>query len=724
MNSKYRTKLHIEPHKNVAPLVLASLFSTFIMHLSTGLKILDPRHASWLSILDGRSEISWEYFRRTPFPNWLSGDLYLYGMESTKPLFYSTTPPLYALILRPFSIFFSDRFQFLGLMILLNLILIYFIAFKIFSFLSLNSFFSNAGAVLILISPVTLHRFIDQTHYVLTANWLILLAIYFVLKKSQNSVQWSLLISGSLMIHTYYFPMILVLYLTWIAFCFFNKKAKVNEFLKVIFFTFFLSSLGLSISGFFRDVQSASFETFGYYKTNLTSLFNSDGWSKIIPPLSKSSGDYEGFGFPGISFFLILLFTIWYLIKAQGTKKRLIPNYSFLALWTSSILLFIFSLSGNIDFLDTRLLTLFYPDFIGEFISLFRATGRFIWVLSYVFMISVFAYLFTNLAEKTLISVLLFIFILCIQIYDTYPKFSSQKYVRFLIENKFNLESSFWDDINLCYEAVNSVPAHKFSSHAYELSTKLSVNNVGIYPAFSARDSVEEVQFMIKDMRDDLKLGNYDPKRLYVFQDSKYATTPKEIKLDKRIALGTMSDNSRAAEIDGLLIIAPEFENCKKLHKNYKNIFTIKNNNLFSMRDEILKFGADKKTNDFLVEGWSPPEKWGVWSNSERASLIFKASQNQIVKEIILKGNFFEPDSTQVLSYKIEINKKNADYSIKKLNNQTNIHINVFNSLNNNGVFLLDFLFSDLSSPKDNNLSEDTRLLGYALKEIQIIYEK
>lgn len=719
----YKTKFDVKVYHNFYAILIGALSSLIILYFSTGLKILNPSYDNWLTIGDGRSEISWEYYRRTPFPDWLFGDLFLYGMESSKPLFYSTTSPLYALALRPFSHLLTDRFQFLGLMLLVNLVLVYFISFKIFSYLNLNNLLSHFGAFLILLSPVTLHRFIDQTHYVLTANWLILLAIYLVFKQSLNFITWSILISASFLVHVYYAPMIISIYLTWILISFITKQSVFFKFIKTILLASAISSFGLFVSGFFKDTASASLGVIGYYKSNLVSPFNASGWSRSMPELVQASGDYEGFSFPGIGFLLISIISIWFAIKFRISKQESAVSFSFISLWISSVLLFILSLSGNIDFLQFRILTFLYPDFFMDLITPFRATGRFTWVLSYVFMISVFVYVFKNF-KNNWVSVPLLILILFIQIYDTYPKISSQKYSRYLIESQFKLESSFWDDVNLCYEAVNSVPAHKFSSHSHELSTKLSVNNVGIYPAFSARDSVEEVQSMIKDMRDDIKFGNYDPDRLYVFQDSEYATTPEEIKLDKRIALGTMSNNSRAAQIDGLLVIAPNFNNCEKLHKNYKNIFTIKNNNLFFISNAALKFGGNEKANNSLVEGWSPPEKWGVWSNSERASLIIKSSESKSVDNLVLKGDFFEPVTEKSFSYKINVNKKEVDHSVKKILNQTYIYIDLLEIPNNEGVLLIDFLFTNLSSPKDNNISDDTRLLGFALKEMQLAYRE
>lgn len=353
-------------NKNLTTGFVSVLFSMCVLLFASGLKILSGNNTGWLTVEDGRAEISWEFFRRTRFPNWLFGEVYLYGMDSVNNLYFTSLPPLYALILRPFSSLLPDRFQFFGIMLLINLSLIYFISFKIFSYFSFSYTLSNLGSMLMVLSPLSLHRMIDLSHYVLTANWLILLAFYLIFQNKKNSNTWSLIFLLSILINAYYTFMLLLIYTTWMIAEVYKNKRDLFYALKTFLLSLGYMGLGLFVSGFFRDIEPAAASGYGYYKSNLLSLFNANGWSKIFPDFYQSPGDYEGFGYPGISFYILLFLCglIYFYRKLLLIPVNLnFPN-GYLSIFRASLILLFLSFSDRIDFLNSTLVLIPYPVFL------------------------------------------------------------------------------------------------------------------------------------------------------------------------------------------------------------------------------------------------------------------------------------------------------------------------------------------------------------------------
>ena len=87
-----------------------------------------------------------------------------------------------SLILRPFSFLMGDRFQYFGIFLFVTFALNYLIAKKIFSYLEFNYLNSSFSAIIVSLSPIILNRYIDNTHYSLTAAFLIFYGIFLVLK--------------------------------------------------------------------------------------------------------------------------------------------------------------------------------------------------------------------------------------------------------------------------------------------------------------------------------------------------------------------------------------------------------------------------------------------------------------------------------------------------------------------------------------------------------------
>lgn len=129
----------------------------------------------------------------------------------------------------------------------------------------------------------------------------------------------------------------------------------------------------------------------GKYSANLNSLFNSNNRCSLFKmlPLMEITQD-EGFGYLGAGVLLLLGCTvgIWIVhILHQKKKENFRIKYAFsISVWIVLALSFILAWSPTVTLGQQILFKISYPDFIMERLSIFRASGRFIWCVGYIIM--------------------------------------------------------------------------------------------------------------------------------------------------------------------------------------------------------------------------------------------------------------------------------------------------------------------------------------------------
>jgi hypothetical protein len=200
--------------KKYLHLLLSFIFPIVILSFTSGIEIINPSNVNWLSYGDGQVEIAWEFYRNSSFFQFPVGQNYDYGMEISSSIIYNGIDPLFALFFKIFQFLLPERFQYFGLVIFANLALVYFVSTKIISLFTRSVALQTLFSLIILLSPVTLHRYIEYTHYTLTANWLILWSIYLTLNKKYSVFAWVLVLALSALTHPYYIVMTFPFFLT------------------------------------------------------------------------------------------------------------------------------------------------------------------------------------------------------------------------------------------------------------------------------------------------------------------------------------------------------------------------------------------------------------------------------------------------------------------------------------------------------------------------------
>lgn len=680
----------------------------------TGLKILNPRYDDWLAEGDGTYEIAWEFFRNTPFPEWLVGRVDSYGLEMSRPSLY-ILPTLFSFSLRPFSWILGERFQFIGLMLLLNLVLHFYFSsliFKLFSFTKIPIFLSST---LLLLSPILWVRIVEHTHYALTSNWIILAGFYLFLKRDLGRVKWFLLTLSSILIFPYYAVMIGAIFATFLVYYKYKKQITFFELLTLSFIFFSAGIVSGLISGYFFFSSDMTEDQY-IFASNLNTLINASGWSQILHPRDELPLNYEGFAFLGSHILLISILVLIALFFRKIIKKKFTPNlstYSILSIPTS--ILFGLSLGQEV-FFDTKNIIEIPDLFLYDISNLyFRSPGRFTWPLVYFLSIFVIAKLFQLTSEKT------FFFILVLSIgfgiYDMKPALSKNRDTRFDSLYESPLKSDFWKEISVCYDSIYSVPPVTSAHLLYPIAKVAYPQKLSIMPAAIPRVPPHEQDSRQQQYREDFKLGNFSDRAIYVFQKAYFV--PDEITEENyRVAKGTMNETSRSGAIDGFNIIAPNFSNCKSLRARYGDKLKTGPSNEFLIADKEILLNS-KENVKYLLSGWSDLETWGVWTSDYWSEILIR--NNYRFDTIVLEGHGFELDDHNTPNMQIYLNNiliKDIDYVDPKTHK---IVITIPRSERKSPTFLIQLRFENLKSPREVNGVNDDRLLGYALKKIQIL---
>lgn len=199
-------------------------------------------------------------------------------------------------------------------------------------------------------------------HTALASHFLILfsLYLYFFAKKYKHSHrEWFFILLSvlSVLIHPYFLPMVMgLLFATELDRVIYNREWKMPLVLLCA------SIAGVLVTSWMIGIFTVGggvLQGYGYFSMNVNALINPVStnliqcgatettyhWSKIIPVLPQSGGNYDGFNYFGFGM-LVLLFIcscgcVFDLICKKGYRKKFIRSlYNYFALFCVCVLLF------------------------------------------------------------------------------------------------------------------------------------------------------------------------------------------------------------------------------------------------------------------------------------------------------------------------------------------------------------------------------------------------
>ena len=706
--------MQINPGKQIIILFFA-LCSLLLSIAFLGFENLKFNEIDWLL---GASDVSnaqngWTFFKNDKW-HFPIGKNPNYGLDISTSIIFSDSIPLLAFIFKLFKNFLSQNFQYFSLWIFtcffLQLYLSYLIIYKI----TKNIYYSIISSILFIISPIFLYRLGIQIS--LGGHWLILFGFYInlAIKKRWNQFFWILLLVLSTLIHLYFTVMLFVMY-----FCFTCEVLAKDKKIKKFIFNLTSSSvcvfLFMFIFGYFETtIVSAVSRGYGVFGLDLIGIIDPQtnesktNWSLFINNIKGTS--IEGFSYFGLGVFaLLLVSTILYLVKLYKREKNLkITLSNNIGFGLIIIFLTCWAITTNVYFKGEEIFSLPLHNYIFGLLSIFAATGRFIWPVYYLLIILSLIFLYENFNKKKASIVLTAILI--IQFVDILPGLNNYFLQKNHISEPKILKDVIWNEIPKDYEKFRTTYLFNnygpiFSSLKHFLGTKKIKKTDIVLVAGLDRKKAAEARYKFNQSIFNKTLPN---DTAYVIDNLGH------LKLMKYLLKET---NTGFFYRDNLWLALP---NQKEKMTDYdkKELSKIKFNEI--KVNKIYYFNFNER-NNLLGVGWSHnnENKNGVWSEGKIAFVLFGIETTEYEKlKLKLDLKPYISNKNKNFSVKIFLNeklKKEMQLSNLKENSKTVIDINKTEIKKENVIM---FKFNNLVSPLEIFESPDSRKLGILLKSM------
>ena len=467
-----------------------------------------------------KQQIGWEWFRQEPW-HFPLGHIDSYGYPFGTSLSYMDSIPLIAIPFKILSPLLKQNCQFFGLWDLASLIGMMFFGMLIIQEFNGSFLEKLIGASILVLSPPLLFRFFYQDS--LTAQWIILAAIWLIIREYKDrSVwrgSWAILFVISMFVHMYFLPLIFPLWLVSLFFRYRREKKWISIFIDLVLVAAAILISGFCLGLFSLGVNNLTASGWGYFSWNVNGFFNPLDSSSIFHPLPVGDhGQYEGFSYLGSgNFLLIVIGLVLYLQKGFSVKQ----SSFWLPLVIISVFYIFYSLSSEAYINSTLLWNIKLSDRLLSLFSIFRASGRFVWP---VFYLIVLFGMISNIRNLRF-ALPLFIFALVLQMIDIQPLYS-QKYYPQITDYSSPLHAEFWEDAATTNSHIDFIPgSFTYYENYYEpIALYARRNRMTLNTGYFSRADMNSINLYAQQIWLGLKNGQMDNQTIYVFWDSSWET--------------------------------------------------------------------------------------------------------------------------------------------------------------------------------------------------------
>jgi hypothetical protein len=520
--------MKIEKNNFVLYLIIG-IVSVVIFHFSYGIEILNPTNIRWLMEAHhdwGTHYLGWAYYRNDAW-NFPIGIIESYNYPIGTNIGFTDSIPLFALFFKLFSFLLPDDFQYFGIWLLTCYFLTGFYAIKIFDYYRTNRIYSFIAIIFIIVNPVLIYR---GLHPALCAQWLLIGSIYNYIRSSNHNVEnvnksQIVLLFLSSTINPYLTAMVFGFNVI-IPFknFFYDKKISLKKAVLYILLSIFYVIVFWIILGmieFNNSPNLASGENFSIYSFNLNSFFNGDGFSSIFPSLEKMNPmQYEGYAYIGLGMLILLVVSvttgfIYFLKKRESFSKK---NGLVLLLILCGVL-GLFSITNEVTYGKNLILKYPLPEFIQKVGFIFRASGRFIWVIYYLLFFFALL-LFSKVKINSNIKLGIILILLGIQIYDiknliTHRELKSGTYDTPLDDKEWILLFQSFQSV-IIYPPFNYNYSMTYPMDYQDICFLALKQNKPVSNAYVARTNGQKSDLFKGKLLEDFKSGIINKNQVYV----------------------------------------------------------------------------------------------------------------------------------------------------------------------------------------------------------------
>ncbi len=658
------------------------LFSLLLSIYLLGFRYLDPTNTSWLFWGDlPILQTGWNFFRidEWRFPIFSNPNL---GIYLNNNLIYSDAIPLFALFFKTFNFILPENFQYFSLWFLLSLYLQGLISYLIIFRITNSINYSLIGSVFFIFSTVMINRITEFP--ALFGHWIILLFFYTeFFDENKKFKQQVAIILLSILINFYFTLMLLLIFFINQFYKLITRKKSFNFILIQCFLILIPLVPAMYIFGYFQISPDDGLAWgYGYFNLNLNSFFNPLGetytkinWSNFISTKPIQNGEYEGFSYLGISG---LIFLIMFLKHIFFGKMNIIFDPRNVLLIT--FITFFLSLSNNITFGDTTIINFPLNKYLYALASLFRSSGRFIWLIYYLIFIVGIVSIYILFPKK---NIFILSILLAIQLFDLSGGlknyFNGNQYKT--SSELFYTDYEYWKKISNQFESLRLLKP-KNDSRIYKKLSPIIIRNYFkstdvVYLSRVNRELIAKERYNIINKIIDKDLSQFE-KTLFITDDISsvnyfYHNLKDKIYINEYKNSWLLSKkrifNNESKNLS-------YFSEVPILDLNKKNAIPILNPNL-----PKLGFDYNNNNKNLILDG-----KYGV--------INFKLTGNNCKEDKKIKINF-EPyfnDTFSETDFEIEMNYKKKNFKI--VNNSILFKFDCVSNYTNHLKIITNKLFS------------------------------
>ena len=434
-NKKVTGKLYKIISSDVFLYIEVMIISVIAFCSIFGIRIIDPTNVEWQMAFGedlAQHYLGWRAYRSSQwhFPIGMIDNL---AYPTLVSVMFTDSIPLLSVIFKIFSFALPEQFQFFGIWGLLCFVLQGFFAAKIMKRFTSSKWLIIDASILFVFSPVMIYRL--EWHTSLASQWLILMSFLPLIypekfvspQKKYAYIALIGFLAGSIHLYLAFMCGFIV-----IGICLHNYLTNKN-FLQVgcILAVYILAiAVVVGILGGFAPYMMKT----GGFIVNKISLFNPMGWSVWFQDW-ESFWESENFAWLGGGMVFMLFPSCFLYLNNRNRLKKY--HLMLFAMAVPALISFFFAfaptiLIGNKTFLESEI-----PYFLTKIINLwsvFRCSGRMIWVAVYVIMI--FSVLVTAETLNQNTAKFLLLIVLAMQVYDMHDQLNG-------ISGKFHSEIKY-----------------------------------------------------------------------------------------------------------------------------------------------------------------------------------------------------------------------------------------------------------------------------------------
>jgi hypothetical protein len=434
-----------------------------------------------------------------------------------------------------------------------------------------SSISETLSTIILFLSPLFFQRL---GHATLSSHWIVLACLWNYLEvenKNRLKIQTGINVMAALT--NPYFCVISVV----MTFAVIAREVMGESRLTIKYiFKFICYQIGIiigiwAIMGYFAINQKNLIETgnnLGLFSANLNSFWNPifDTSYLLNPVKTHHFEQYEGYGYLGFGVLFTLISIPVLLLNNKGLRSELgrhVVSPIFLPYIIACFLLFLYALSQKITFFDTVAIEFKDNYFIKNYLSIFRSSGRFVWVIGY--SASIFAlYCIHKTFHSNTKKIVAFSVVLFLQSIDMHsPLLANYKVQDHQNKHVSSLKNEVWDYVYQNCKNIITYPTHQRRTHNDEdyiefLYKALPLRN-NVSTGYLARFDNKLIKSFNEEVYEKIKTGTIDSNEAIVTSESNILLIDEALQ---------KSLNTIAFKLDGYVVLI----NSKNKLANYLNL--------------------------------------------------------------------------------------------------------------------------------------------------------